>query len=169
MPTKRLFFLVAVLCLILLFVIAFLQSFVRTEQKVNVTVTPSTSSINVSSKITAVQFADTNIPVTLASTVAEQQRGLSGRTSLGANEGMLFVFPVADTYGFWMKEMKFSLDIIWIDENGVVTYIARDLQPNSFPQVFNPDQKSLYVLEVNAGFAASHAIKVGDQATFITN
>lgn len=162
-----LLFAVVVLCgAIILLLLAFVQSYERTEEKVQVNVT---NSANFSRKITAVQFGNVTVPVSTASTASEQKQGLSGRTLLPAEQGLLFVFSKADFYGFWMKEMKFALDIIWIDENSRIVYIARDVKPDSFPEVFKPSEKSLYVLEVNAGFTADHAIKVGDYATFITN
>lgn len=151
---------------VILLLLAFVQSYERTEQRVHVEVTNSAS---FSRKITSVQFGNTIIPVTAASTEAEQRQGLSGRTILAAEEGMLFVFARPDVYGFWMKDMNFPLDIIWINENSEVIYIARDLKPDSFPNIFKPKEKALYVLEVNSGFAANHAIQVGDHATFITN
>lgn len=169
MANKKVFLLVLVilLCgLIILFLTSFVESYKRTEEKVNVKVT---NSANFSKKISAVQFWNVVIPVSTAFTRAEQTRGLSGREYLPENEGLLFIFSKPDLYGFWMKEMKFPIDIVWINENSEVVYIARAVQPSSFPEIFKPNEKSLYVLEVNAGFTAQHAINVGDRATFITN
>lgn len=164
--TLLLLFVVLFCGLIILFLMAFVESYRRTEQQVNVKVTEKA---NFSKEIEAVQFWNVVIPVTTAFTYEEQKRGLSGRASLPEEEGLLFIFSKPDFYGFWMKEMQFPIDIIWINENNKIVHIARAIEPNSFPQIFKPSEKSLYVLEVNAGFAAKHAINIGDQATFITN
>jgi uncharacterized membrane protein (UPF0127 family) len=169
MNNKKMFTLLAVLVLcgaVILLLLAFVQSYERTEEKINVKVTDSAS---FSKKITSVQFGNVVVPVFSASTDAEQRQGLSERTLLPADQGMLFVFSKPDLYGFWMKDMKFPIDIIWINENSDITYIARDVKPESFPKIFKPTEKALYVLEVNSGFAANHAIQVGDHATFSTN
>ena len=169
MSSRKIFFLIFVLVLcggVISLLLAFTESYKRTEQKVNVSVT---SEATFSKEINAVQFNNIFIPVTTAFTNEEQKKGLSGRESLPEEEGLLFIFSKPDFYGFWMKEMKFPIDIVWIDENLMITHIARDVKPNSFPQIFKPDQKSLYVLEVNAGLTAKYGIKVGDIATFVTN
>ncbi len=104
-------------------------------------------------------------PLTLiyATTTEEQQLGLGQRDSLPADEGMLFVFDHSDTYGFWMKDMRFPIDIIWLDENSVVTHIAANVQPSSYPATYHPETPSRFVLEVNAGYAAAHDIRVGSK------
>ena len=164
---KLLVLITLVVCLaVVSFLMAFLNSYRRTEEKINVNVT---TSANFSRKITSAQFGNTIVFVSSLYTVPEQKRGLSGRESMPTNEGLLFVFPRSDFYGFWMKEMKFPIDIIWIDENSKVVSIARDLKPSSFPEIFKPSEKSVYVLEVNAGFAAEHNIKIGDYVTFTAN
>lgn len=84
-------------------------------------------------------------------TERERTRGLSGRESLGKNAGMLFVFPVSNTYGFWMKDMNFSIDIVWLDENFEIVYIKEEVSPETYPESFRPDTPARYVLEVNAG------------------
>ncbi len=96
-----------------------------------------------------------------------QVRGLSGHKPLTPDEGMLFVFPKAGNYGFWMKDMTFPLDIIWFDQNFHVTHIEKALSPDTYPKTFYPNANSEYVLEVNAGQAATVDLKIGDTATFI--
>src|SRR3989338_3180334 len=65
------------------------------------------------SDIKYVKIVGQNIKVDLALTMLEQAQGLSGREVLGENEGMLFVFDTPGKYSFWMKDMKFAIDIIW--------------------------------------------------------
>lgn len=119
-------------------------------------------------RITAVRVGSTTIPVILASSPDDRTRGLSGRQSLPEKEGMLFAFPQADFHGFWMKDMNFPIDIVWINEQMKVVYLKENVQPQTFPEIFKPDQKALYVLEVNAGFARSVGITDGGTLELIT-
>ena len=70
-----------------------------------------------------VKIAGQSVKVDLALTAAEQMQGLSGRTELKENEGMLFIFPQSGNYPFWMKDMNFPIDMIWLGEDLKVIYI----------------------------------------------
>ena len=105
------------------------------------------------------------INVTLALTEAQQAQGLGGRTGLSSHEGMLFVFPDDAQHMFWMKDMEFSIDMVWFDSSGTVIYIQPNVAPDTYPEAFGPAQGSRYVLELPADFAATYGIKVGDKAT----
>lgn len=111
-------------------------------------------------------IADLEIPVYVAEDSVSRERGLGGMKTLPDNWGMLFVFDTPDIYGFWMKGMEFAIDIVWFDENKTVVHIASDVAPETYPRSYNPDEKSLFVLEVNAGFAKTHKIKIGNQFVF---
>lgn len=87
----------------------------------------------------------------VADTEAKRTLGLSGRKSLPTNQGMLFVFDEPSQPGFWMKDMNFPIDIIWFDKNRKIVGIEKNLQPNSYPQVFYPPQEVSSALEINAG------------------
>jgi uncharacterized membrane protein (UPF0127 family) len=100
--------------------------------------------------------------VFVADTPEEQRKGLSGRTSLSDNEGLFFVFVKPAYHSFWMKDMRFPIDIIWVGENGRVLGINDKIEPESFPKVFQPPAPALYVIEVAAGWAERHNIKIGD-------
>lgn len=109
--------------------------------------------------------------VELAQTEAQRVLGLSGRKTLGANNGMLFTFPTSDYPAFWMKNMNFPLDIIFINNDTIVT-IKNNIQPapkgalnQNIPTVTStaPANK---VLELNAGTAKKNGFKVGDKVTF---
>lgn len=100
----------------------------------------------------------------LVNTKASRELGLSGRHFMNANEGMLFAFDVPGRYGFWMKDMEFPLDIIWINENGVVVSIERGLTPLSYKntkQVYMNQADASYVLEINAGEAEKFGLYLG--------
>ncbi len=98
--------------------------------------------------------------IQVADTQAARTQGLSGRDSLAENDAMLFVFSNPDKYGFWMKDMKFPLDFIWVRNAKVV-----EITPNVpvLPlQTYVPNEDIDSVVEVNAGWSEKNKIKVGD-------
>jgi uncharacterized protein len=97
-------------------------------------------------------------------TPKDRNTGLSGRESLAEGKGMLFIFEDVDTHSFWMPDMRFALDIIWLDENMKVVYIKENATPESYPELFIPSTPAKYVLEVPSGFSKEEGINVGDQA-----
>lgn len=106
------------------------------------------------------QVGTAKVAIEMRNTPEGRSQGLSGREKLGKNEGMLFIFDVPAKYGFWMQEMKFPLDFIWIRGNEVVELTEKvgiermDLKPS-----LAVDR----VLEVNSGWAKENNIKVGDK------
>ena len=119
-----------------------------------------------------VTVGDTSFVVELAVTPAERNRGLSGHPPLADNEGMLFVFENEAKWTFWMKEMLFPLDMLWIDAGCTVVDITENaLKPEpgqalqDLPRYF-PKTLAQYVLEVNSGTAEQTGISAGDQVAF---
>lgn len=134
--------------------------------------TTPTATVNNTIKpdIPYVQIKDIKIPVEIVETPAEVQKGLSGRTSLDASSGMLFVFTQADYYRFWMPDMYFPIDIIWINNNNIVDIshsVSNKFDPAK-PKFYLPAKKTNYVLEVNAEFSKKNNIKIGD-SVFLNN
>ncbi len=113
-----------------------------------------------------VQLKQQTIRVSVADIQTSRARGLSGRSGLAADEGMLFVFPEDGKYAFWMKDMHFPIDIIWLAADGGVVYMAQNVSPDSFPQTFRSNVLARYVLELPAGYAKEYNITIGDRATF---
>lgn len=109
-----------------------------------------------------------SIPVEVVQTSEAVRKGLSGRASLASDSGMLFIFSKPDIYQFWMPDMHFPIDIIWINDGKVVDIDAE--VSNAFdaahPAFYRPKVPVQYVLEVNAGFAARQYITVGSTITF---
>ena len=95
-------------------------------------------------------------------------RGLGGYESLPDDRGMLFVFQQPGEYGFWMKDMLISIDIIWISAEGVVVHVETAQPQPGVPDdqlaVYRPGASALYVLEVRAGLAAEKGVRLGDEA-----
>lgn len=102
----------------------------------------------------------------LARTPATRERGLSGRTTLGEDEGMLFIFPKPGRYAFWMKDMDFSIDMVWITAGKKVAGISSNLSPKSYPKTFSPPSAVQFVLEVPAGSAEKMGLKAGSIVSF---
>ena len=104
--------------------------------------------------------------VQVADDLAERRLGLSGQSALENDEGMIFIFEESGMHGFWMKDMNFSIDIIWIDENFRVVHIEDMISPSTFPESFVPSVDARYVLEVYTGQAAAQGIDLGDEVVF---
>ncbi len=102
----------------------------------------------------------------VATTPAEQQQGLSGRENLPANHAMLFVFSADGQDCFWMKDMHFPLDIIWLSSQKQVVTIKENALPSSYPESFCPNQPARYVVEANAGTVSKTGLKLGDKVRF---
>jgi len=113
-----------------------------------------------------ISIGNTEIVVEIADTDAKRQLGLSGRDSLLRGRGMLFVFDKPGNYGFWMKDMKFPIDIIWIDSDMRIVGVEENVSPNTFPKSFYPLSPVLFVLETPALFSSSHHVEVGGSITF---
>ncbi|MBI2033034.1 MAG: DUF192 domain-containing protein [Candidatus Levybacteria bacterium] len=105
----------------------------------------------------------------VAKTPSEKQTGLSNKKSLPQDQGMLFVFDTPDLYPFWMKNMAFPIDMIFINKDKVVT-VYQDLQPAiglESPEIYQPDDLSDRMLEINAGLSQKYNIKPGDSVTIV--
>jgi uncharacterized membrane protein (UPF0127 family) len=108
-----------------------------------------------------VTAGEMQIPVTIADSPAQRERGLSGTESLSKGTGKLFIFERPGTYGFWMKDMQYPIDIVWIDAGWKVVGVAAQVLPESYPEMVYPPSEVLYVLELNAGEASGDNFKPG--------
>jgi len=111
----------------------------------------------------ALLVGETPLTVTLADSSEERTLGLSGRTALPQGEGLLFIFPETGNWGFWMKDMHFPIDILWLGDDFVIHTIEESVPPESYPTIFYPSAASRYVIEAEAGFAEKHGIGVGEK------
>jgi uncharacterized protein len=98
-------------------------------------------------------------------TPESRELGLSGRTGLAKDEGMLFVFDKAGRYGFWMKDMLFPLDMVWINEDGLVVNIERSVSPESYPKAYINTIDAKYVLELSQGATKTYGLYIGSKVT----
>ena len=103
-----------------------------------------------------------NLRLEIADSESERSQGLSGRESLADDTGMLFIFDSPSYPGFWMKDMHFALDFVWINSDWQIVQIDRDVQPDTYPQIFTPNSAVRYVLEINSGKANELGLEVSD-------
>ena len=106
--------------------------------------------------------------VEVVSSDPARQKGLQGRASLADDAGMLFVFPRADRYGFWMRETLIPLDMIWLDAGRRIVHIEHQVPPCTADPcaVYQPPTPALYVLETAAGRTQALGLAIGAQARF---
>jgi uncharacterized membrane protein (UPF0127 family) len=114
-----------------------------------------------------IRLGGTLVHLTLAVTDREKEAGLSGFSSLSADQGMLFVFDRPDTWAFWMKGMQFPIDMIWLDRDGAVVDIKSAIDPSTYPEIFKPRSLASYVLEVQSGFAQKNNLTIGAHTEFL--
>jgi len=109
------------------------------------------------------------IEVEIADTKVKREKGLSGRPSLDEDSGMLFVFDKPGKYPFWMKDMQFALDFVWI-MNDIVVEITKNISSSDYQpsNTIAPKQEVNKVLELNAGISDKLNIKVGDSVKEIS-
>ncbi len=100
-----------------------------------------------------------SVAVEVMNTSEQRAKGLSGRDSLKDSEGMLFVFDETSTENcFWMRDMKFSIDMVWLSEDKEVVTVKSDVSASTYPDTFCPDTPAKYGLEVRAGRAGQLGI-----------
>jgi hypothetical protein len=108
-----------------------------------------------------------NLTVEVAQTEQERERGLMYRTSLGEQQGMLFLFPNVAEQTFWMKNTLLPLDMIFVDEhNKIVTIAGADPCTADPCTLYTSGKPVKYVIEVKKGFASSHKISLGNEVLF---
>lgn len=110
-----------------------------------------------------IRIGKVELKVEVARTNESRMSGLSNRTVLEQGKGMLFEFDQEGLYSFWMKEMKFPIDIIWLDSDFKVVYVVIKAKPESFPNLFTPTTPARFVLEIPAGFVEANNISIGNK------
>lgn len=111
------------------------------------------------------KIGDVKFNVKIADTPTEREIGLSSFVELPRGYGLFFVFDKPGRYSFWMKNMKFPIDIMWIDSDFYIVHIEENILPESFPKSFISDTDTMYAFEVNAGVVKEKLIKVGDKVS----
>lgn len=179
MQHKKLITSISIVCIILVFSISKLNSSQKLDKINSATTKPAPTPEFLYANVeqapdhgkVILLVGETKMTVEVVKTSESITQGLSGRNKIGAN-GMLFVFSQSMVPRFWMKEMKFPLDMIWINE-GIIVDITENapapdptLPLNELP-TFAPKAPANWVLEVPAGTAKTKEIKTGDKVTTI--
>lgn len=118
-------------------------------------------------KYTNVKVGDTKIRAEIADNLISRTKGLMFRKTLPEDEGMLFTFNQEGYHSFWMMNMSFPIDMIWINKEKEVVDMVKDAQPcKLICPVYRPKEKAFYVLEVNSNFTERHGVKIGTSLEF---
>lgn len=120
----------------------------------------STPNITINNRTIDVEIADND---------AERAQGLSGRKNLENDHGMLFIFPTSGFYSFWMKDMNFPLDFVWIDQDKVVDIMENIPQPAKGEMnlpTYTSTSPVDKVLEISAGDIKKLNIAKGDRIKY---
>lgn len=118
--------------------------------------------------VAQIKIKDQIIEAEIADTSRQHYLGLSYRSGLSENAGMLFIFSDKQPRTFVMRNMNFNLDIVFIEENEIV-YICRNLSPNTKEEKFycQSDLLADKVLEIRGGFCEKNKVEVGDKIYFL--
>jgi uncharacterized membrane protein (UPF0127 family) len=120
-----------------------------------------------SAEIQRLCIKDICLEIEVAASGQTRQKGLMFRQELKPGKGMLFNFTDEAFHRFWMKNMNFPLDLIWVNKEKVIVDVTKNAQPcdDSCP-TFTSGEKAFYVLEVNAGFVEQHKVRIGERLVF---
>ena len=132
-------------------------------------VTPIFSATQQEQALRKITFpSGTTIEAEIADTLPKRQLGLMFRKSLANDRGMLFIFEKPDFYRFWMKNCRFPIDIIWLDEHKRIVYIKPNVPPclDDLCPTFGSPKKASYVIEAVAGFANEQGLKPDMEVKF---
>ncbi len=107
-----------------------------------------------------------DLDMEIADNSYKRAKGLMYRKTMPKDKGMLFVFDSERRYSFWMLNMQFSIDLIWLDRNMRVVDITRDAMPSHSifsSKSYSPRSPAMYVIEACSGFASSSKLKLGNK------
>lgn len=154
-------FLIAALILIICFILFLGFNWYKSKESRNHIIPNKENRVNI--KINNFQ-----VDAEIADTIKKRAEGLSGKNSLSEEQGMLFIFSKPGKYSFWMKDMDFPIDIIWINKDLEIVEIKKNIAPDSFPKSFFSSKLSQYVLELKSGTTEKYNIKEGDKVVILS-
>lgn len=126
--------------------------------------TVATTTVDQKEETILITIASTTFISRVADTATLRTKGLSGSLPLGPSEGMFFIFPERAYHSFWMSDLTFPIDIIWIADDGKIAGVAlnaKPVLPNEKPIYYVPPAPVRYVLEVAAGSYARYGFATG--------
>jgi len=117
-------------------------------------------------QIPTLSIGDKTIFIEIVKTEEQRVKGLSDRKSLPKDSGMLFIFDKPDFYNFWMKDMNFPIDIVWMDKNYKIVNVTKNLKPETYPNTVTSQTQAQYILELNTDSIEQLKLKIGDILTY---
>ncbi len=116
----------------------------------------------------SMKIRDIEVQASVAQSWPDRIKGLSDTPYLPEHIVKLFVFDSSGLHSFWMKDMNYAIDILWVDTAGVIVHIEEKVSPESYPAMFVPKREAKYVIETAAGFVEKHQIAVGESVVLPT-
>jgi len=116
--------------------------------------------------VAEMRLAGRDFSVEMASSEEKRRMGLSGRENMCRDCAMLFIFPEPSRPSFWMKDMRFDLDVVWISGTSVKAIEKNVPFARGEREVIKPDVPIDKVLELNAGVCDEIGLKIGDETGF---
>jgi uncharacterized membrane protein (UPF0127 family) len=113
-------------------------------------------------ELVPIVIASTTVQASVADSIPERIKGLSDTPYLPDGVVKLFAFGAEGEHGIWMKDMNYSIDIIWVAKNGVIVHIEENVAPETYPESFSSPKPAWYVIEAPSGFVAANNISKGD-------
>lgn len=155
-------------------IVAFLIFFISKNKNISflkLTNAIEDSSVRVDGVKTVVVSNDKiSLKLEVADTPEAREKGLSQRRDIGQFDGMLFVFPEESYQTFWMKDMNFDLDMVWLNGKGEVVQVDENIKASGYnknnpesSQMLHSTQPIRYVIELPANRAKDYNLMVGDQ------
>jgi uncharacterized membrane protein (UPF0127 family) len=119
-------------------------------------------------KTKPMKIGEVEVLASIAESWPDRIKGLSDTPYLPENVVKVFIFDSAGLHSFWMKDMNYSIDIIWVDEKSEIVHIEEDASPESFPAMFVTKVPAKYVIETVTGFTKVNGISLGDKVVLPT-
>lgn len=107
------------------------------------------------------------VAASVADTLPERIKGLSGTPYIPDGVVKLFAFGVLGSHSIWMKDMNYAIDIIWVSKEGEIVHIEEEVAPETYPNSFSSPIPAWYVIEAKAGFVSKNKIKEGDAVLLV--
>ena len=120
---------------------------------------PETPKTEPTTTFRTIELAGSTFRAEVMDTYSKRLQGLSGRDQLGEREAMLFVFDHDDKHCFWMKDMKFSIDIVWFDKDMNYVDMRDDLGPETYPESFCASAPARYAVELPSSTASGTGLE----------
>jgi uncharacterized membrane protein (UPF0127 family) len=114
---------------------------------------PTTTAETSAYQTTSLKLGGTTFDLDIADTPAKKELGLGKRPILAVDRGMVFPYDKPGKLCYWMKDMHFAIDILWLEKS---------LSPDTYPQTFCPDELAKYVVELPAGVSDQAGLRAGD-------